>query len=238
MTKMLLQTKNIKVHFGTAEAIKGINVEVTTKGVVSIIGSNGAGKSTFLKAITGLVSLSSGEIWFLKQNISARPVHEIVKLGVALVPEGRRPFPYMSVLANLRLGAYLQKDKRKVNRALDDIFNRFPILWKRRKQQAGTLSGGEQQMLVIGRALMARPKILLMDEPSLGLAPIVIEELVGIIKDINKDGIGVLLVEQNANMVTQVSDSGYVLEMGKIVLKGDIKKLMAHDVVRRAFLGT
>jgi branched-chain amino acid transport system ATP-binding protein len=235
---MLLQTKNIKVHFGTAEAIKGINVEVTTKGVVSIIGSNGAGKSTFLKAITGLVSLSSGEIWFLKQNISARPVHEIVKLGVALVPEGRRPFPYMSVLANLRLGAYLQKDKRKVNRALDDIFNRFPILWKRRKQQAGTLSGGEQQMLVIGRALMARPKILLMDEPSLGLAPIVIEELVGIIKDINKDGIGVLLVEQNANMVTQVSDSGYVLEMGKIVLKGDIKKLMAHDVVRRAFLGT
>ncbi len=235
---MLLQTKNIKVHFGTAEAIKGINVEVTTKGVVSIIGSNGAGKSTFLKAITGLVSLTSGQIWFLKQNISALPVHEIVKRGVALVPEGRRPFPYMSVLANLRLGAYLQKDKRKLNGALDEIFERFPILWKRRKQQAGTLSGGEQQMLVIGRALMSQPKILLMDEPSLGLAPIIIEELVGIIKDINNDGIGVFLVEQNANMVTQVSDRGYVLEMGKIVLQGDIKKLMAHDVVQRAFLGT
>ncbi|MDP6683948.1 MAG: ABC transporter ATP-binding protein [Desulfobacterales bacterium] len=235
---MLLQTKNIKVHFATAEVIKGINVEVATKGVVSIIGSNGAGKSTFLKAITGSVSLHSGEIWFLRKNINALPVHEIIKLGIALVPEGRRPFPYMSVLANLKLGAYLQKDKRIINRALADIFDRFPILWKRRKQQAGTLSGGEQQMLVIGRALMSMPKIILMDEPSLGLAPIVIEELVSIIKDINRDEIGVLLVEQNANMVTQVSERGYVMEMGKIVLKGDIKKLMAHDVVQRAFLGT
>ena len=234
---MLLQLKNIKVHFGTAEAIKGITLEVATKAVVSVIGSNGAGKSTILKAITGLVSLSSGEIRFLNKNISGLPVHEIVELGIALVPEGRRPFPYMSVLANLRLGAYLQKDKGRVNRALDDIFTRFPILWKRRKQQAGTLSGGEQQMLVIGRALMARPRILLMDEPSLGLAPIIIQELVGVIKDINKDKIGVLLVEQNASMVTQVSDRGYVLELGKIVLKGNIKKLMAHDVVQRAFLG-
>lgn len=234
---MLLQIKNIKVHFDTAEAIKGINVEMATNAVVSIIGSNGAGKSTILKAITGLVPLSSGEIWFLNKNISALPVHEIVKLGIALVPEARRPFPYMSVLANLRLGAYLQRDKGRVSRALDDIFSRFPILWKRRKQQAGTLSGGEQQMLVIGRALMARPRILLMDEPSFGLAPIVIQELVDVIKDINKDKVGVLLVEQNASMVTQVSNRCYVLELGKIVLKGNIRKLMAHDVVQRAFLG-
>ena len=229
---MLIQIKNIKVHFGTAEAIKGINVEIAAREVVSIIGSNGAGKSTIL-----MVPLSSGQVWFLNKKISALPVHEIVKLGIALVPEGRRPFPYMSVLANLKLGAYLLKDNQKINRALNDIFTRFPILWKRRKQLAGTLSGGEQQMLVIGRALMAGPRLLLMDEPSLGLAPIIIEELVGIIKDINKDGIGVLLVEQNASLVTQVSERGYVLEMGKIVLKGNIKKLMHHDVVQRAFLG-
>lgn len=234
---MLLNVKAITVHYGTAEAVKGVTIEVAEGSVVSVIGANGAGKSTILKAISGLMPLSGGEIWFQDKRIDGMTTHEIVNLGIAHVPEGRRLFPYMSVLANLRLGAYLRKDKISINRDQDEILNRFPALRDRRNQQAGTLSGGEQQMLAIGRALMARPKLLLMDEPSLGLAPLVIEELVSVISDINKDGISVLLVEQNAGLVTEVSERGYVLEVGKVVLEGDIKKLMANDLVRRAFLG-
>jgi branched-chain amino acid transport system ATP-binding protein len=234
---MLLKLKDVTVHYGTAEAVKGVTLEVAEESVTSIIGANGAGKSTILKAISGLMPLTEGAIWFQGKRIDGMATHSIVTLGLAQVPEGRRLFPYMSVLANLRLGAYLRKDKTGINRDLDEIFRRFPALWERRNQQAGTLSGGEQQMLAIGRALMARPKLLLMDEPSLGLGPLVINELATVIRDINKDGISVLLVEQNAGLVTQVSERGYVLEVGKVVLEGDIKKLMANDLVRRAFLG-
>jgi len=234
---MLLNLKDVTVHYGKAEAVKGVTLEIAEESVVSVIGANGAGKSSILKAISGLVPLTSGEIWFLDKRIDGMAAHDLVRLGIAHVPEGRRPFPYMSVLVNLRLGAYLRKDKASINRDLDEIFKRFPVLWERRDQKAGTLSGGEQQMLAIGRGLMAKPKLLLMDEPSLGLAPRVIEELANVINDINKSGISVLLVEQNAGLVAQVSDRGYVLEVGKVVLEGDMKELTANDMVRRAFLG-
>ncbi|MDH5364017.1 MAG: ABC transporter ATP-binding protein [Dehalococcoidia bacterium] len=234
---MLLSLKDVSVHYGTAEAIRDVIIEVAEASVVSVIGANGAGKSTILKAISGLVPITSGKIWFGDKRIDGMATHEIVNLGIAYVLEGRRLFPYMSVLANLRLGAYLRKDKTSIDRDLDEIFKRFPVLRDRRNQQAGTLSGGEQQMLAISRALMARPKLLLMDEPSLGLAPLVIEELANVIKVINETGISVLLVEQNAGLVAQVSDRGYVLEVGKVVLEGETRELMANDLVRRAFLG-
>ena len=234
---MLLKLKDVTVHYGTAEAIKGVTLEVAEGSVTSIIGANGAGKSTILKAVSGLVSLTSGEIWFYDKRIGGMAAHNIVALGVVQVPEGRRLFPHMSVLANLRMGAYLRRDKTSINRDLTDIFKLFPILWERRNQQARTLSGGEQQMVAIGRALMAKPKLLLMDEPSLGLAPLVIEGLTNTIKHINKDGISVLLVEQNAGLVTSVSERAYVLEVGKVVLEGNIKELIASEHVHRAFLG-
>lgn len=234
---MLLNLKDVTVHYGTAVAVKGATIEVAEGSVVSVIGTNGAGKSTILKAISGLVPLTSGEIWFLDKRIDGKAAHDIVKLGIGHVPEGRRLFPYMSVLANLRLGAYSRKDENSINGDLDEILKRFPVLRDRRNQRAGTLSGGEQQMLAIGRALMASPKLILMDEPSLGLSPLVIEELANVIRDINNTGVSVLLVEQNAGLVTQVSDRGYVLEVGEVVLEGDIRELMANDMVRRAFLG-
>jgi branched-chain amino acid transport system ATP-binding protein len=234
---MLLSLKNVTVHYGTAQAIKDITLGVDEGAIVSIIGANGAGKSTILKAISGLIPLTSGEIWFQGKRINGMATHDIVKLGLSQVPEGRKLFPYMSVLANLRLGAYLRKDRTGINRDLDDIFKRFPVLWERRKQQAGTLSGGEQQMLAIGRALMARPKLLMMDEPSIGLAPLVIEKLGEVIRDINKSEISILLLEQNAGLVTSVSKRVYVVEVGKVVLEGDLKELLDNDLVRRAFLG-
>lgn len=235
---MLLSLKDVSVHYGTAEAVAGVTMEVAEGAMVSVIGANGAGKSTILRAISGLVPITSGEIWFANKRVDTMSTHQIVSLGIAHVPEGRRLFPYMSVLANLRLGAYLRKDKNGIERNLDDIFKLFPILWERRSQPAGTLSGGEQQMLAIGRALMVRPMLLLMDEPSLGLAPLVINQLANVIKDINKSGISVLLVEQNAGLVIKVADKGYVLEVGKVVLEGNIRELMANDLVRKAFLGT
>jgi branched-chain amino acid transport system ATP-binding protein len=234
---MLLSLKNVTVHYGTAQAVKDITLGVDDGAIVSIIGANGAGKSTILKAISGLIPLTSGEIWFQDKRISGMATHDIVKLGLSQVPEGRKLFPYMSVLANLRLGAYLRNDKTGINRDLDDIFKRFPVLWERRNQQAGTLSGGEQQMLAISRALMARPKLLMMDEPSMGLAPLVIEKLGEVIRDINKSEISILLLEQNAGLVTSVSKRVYVVEVGKIVLEGDLKELLDNDLVRRAFLG-
>jgi branched-chain amino acid transport system ATP-binding protein len=234
---MLLSLKNVSVNYGTASAVKNVTIEVTEGEAVSVIGTNGAGKSTLMKAISGLVPLAEGEIWFQGRRIDGMAVHAIVKLGVAQVPEGRQLFPYMSVLSNLRLGAYARQDKAQIEKDLEKIFTLFPILQGRRNQKAGTLSGGEQQMLAIGRALMVRPKLLLMDEPSLGLAPLVVEELVDVINDINEMGIGVLLVEQNAGLVVNVAARGYVLEVGKIVLQGDIKQMMANDLVRKAFLG-
>jgi len=234
---MLLKLSNVTVHYGTAEAIKDITMAVDEGTVVSVIGANGAGKSTILKAISGLVPLYSGEIEFLGKKINGMPVDKIVGLGIACVPEGRRLFPYMSVMANIKLGAYLRKDKPGIETDLNKVLELFPILKERRNQKAGSLSGGEQQMLAIGRALMARPRLLMMDEPSLGLAPIVIDHLTDTIRDINKSGISILIVEQNAGLVTKVSQRCYVIEVGKVVLEGDIKELMANDLVRRAFLG-
>ena len=234
---MLLDLKDIRVHYGKAEAIKGVTIEVAEGSVVGIIGANGAGKSTILKAASRSIPITGGEIWFMGRRIDRMATHNIVKLGVVHIPEGRRLFPYMSVLANLQMGAYLRKDKVAVKKDLDEIFERFPKLWERRNQQASTLSGGEQQMLAIGRGLMAKPKLLLMDEPSLGLAPLVVQELAIIISNINKSGISILLVEQNAGLVTQVADTGYVLEVGNVVLEGEMKEIITNEIVRSAFLG-
>jgi len=234
---MLLKLKAVTIHYETAEAVKDVSLEVDEGTVVGIIGANGAGKSTILKAVSGLVSLTQGEIYFKDKRIDGMVTHKIVNLGIVHVPEGRRLFPHMTVLANLRLGAYLRKDKAAIETDLETIFKLFPRLRERYNQKAGTLSGGEQEMLAICRGLMARPKLLLLDEPSLGLSPIIIEELANIIKDINKNGISVLLVEQNASLVTEVTDRGYVLEVGKVVLEGNITELMANKLVQRAFIG-
>jgi branched-chain amino acid transport system ATP-binding protein len=234
---MLLKLKDITIHYETAEAVRSVNLEVEEGTVVGIIGANGAGKSTILKVISGLIPLTSGEIYFKDKRIDGLAPHEIVNLGIVHVPEGRRLFPHMTVLANLRLGAYLRQDKATIESDLEAVFKIFPVLKDRRNQKAGTLSGGEQEMLAISRGLMARPKLLLLDEPSLGLSPIVIEELANIIRDINKDGISVLLVEQNASLVTEVTDRGYVLEVGKVVLEGNITELMEDKLIQRAFIG-
>jgi branched-chain amino acid transport system ATP-binding protein len=233
----MLNLKDVTVHYGTAEAVKDVTITVDEGSVVSIIGANGAGKSTILKAISGLVPLTSGEIQFMSKKINGASPVSIVKLGIAHVPEGRRPFPYMSVLDNLKLGAYLRNDRAGINEDLDKIFKLFPILWERRNQKAGSLSGGEQQILAISRGLMSKPKLILMDEPSLGLSPKIIDELSEVIMNINKEGISVLLVEQNAGLVTRVANKGYVLEVGKVILEGNIGELISNDLVRKAFLG-
>lgn len=234
---MLLELRDVTIHHGTAEAVKGVTLEVVEGSVVGIIGANGAGKSTLLRAVSGLAPLTRGEIFFKGKRIDGMAAHKIVNLGLVHVPEGRGLFPHMTVLANLRLGAYLRKDSVTVESDLKAVFNLFPRLKERHNQKAGTLSGGEQEMLAISRGLMAKPKLLLLDEPSLGLSPLVIEELANIIKDINKNGIGVLLVEQNAGLVTEVTERGYVLEVGKIVLEGNITELMENKLVQRAFIG-
>ena len=234
---MLLNLKDVRVHYGKAEAIKGVTIEVEEGTVVGNIGANGAGKSTILKAVSGLAPITSGEIWFMGTRIDRMAPHNIVRLGIVHVPEARRLFPYMSVIANLQIGAYLRKDKTNVNKDLDQIFERFPRLGERRHQEASTMSGGEQQMLAIARGLMAKPKLLLLDEPSLGLAPLIVKELATIIRDINNSGIAVLLVEQNAGLVMEVADKGYVLEVGKIVLQGNMKEIINNEIVQRAFLG-
>jgi branched-chain amino acid transport system ATP-binding protein len=234
---VLIKLQNVTVFYDTAEAIRDVTILQEEGSVVSVIGANGAGKSTILKSISGLVTLKSGEIEFSGKKINGMSVDKIVGLGIAHVPEGRRLFPYMSVAENIHLGAYLRKDKSGVLEDLERNFTLFPVLRERRNQKAGSLSGGEQQMLAIGRALMAKPRLLMMDEPSLGLAPIVIDQLADKIIDINKSGISVLLVEQNAGLVMKVSLKCYVIEVGRVVLEGDIKELMADDSVRRAFLG-
>jgi branched-chain amino acid transport system ATP-binding protein len=234
---MLLKLNDVTIHYETAEAVKDVSLEMEEGTVMGIIGANGGGKTTILKAISGLVPLTQGEIYLRNKRIDGLAPHEIVNLGIVHVPEGRRLFPHMTVLANLRLGAYLRKDKAAIESDLEAIFKLFPRLKERHNQKAGTLSGGEQEILAISRGLMAKPKLLLLDEPSLGLSPLVIEELANIIKDINKNGIGVLLVEQNASLVTEVTERGYVLEVGKIVLEGNITKLMENKLVQRAFIG-
>jgi len=234
---MLLEVKNITVHYGKSIALDDISLEVAEGSVVSIIGANGAGKSTILKALSGLVPLTSGEIWFQGKRIDGMKTTDIVKLGIVQIPEGRHLFPHLTVLVNLQLGASLRKDREGINKDLDEVFERFPILRERRNQKAGTLSGGEQQMLAIARGLMAKPKLLLMDEPSLGLAPIVVEELSEVIKDINQAGVSVLLVEQNVPLALGVASMGYALQTGRVVIEGDIAKIKSSDTVKRAYLG-
>jgi branched-chain amino acid transport system ATP-binding protein len=234
---MLLEIKNITVHYGKSMAIQDVSLQVPDGGVVSIIGANGAGKSTILRALTGLVPLTSGEIRFMSNIISGKQTADIVSLGISLVPEGRQLFPYLSVLTNLKLGASIRRDKTGINKSLEEVYRLFPRLSERSKQNAGTLSGGEQQMLAIGRGLMSDPKLLCMDEPSLGLAPIVVELLGNVIKDINKRGVSVLLVEQNVHLALDVADTGYALQVGRVVLEGDTATMKNSDVVKRAYLG-
>ena len=234
---MLLQVDNITVKYGKAVAVEAISLEVPENRVIGIIGANGAGKSTVMKALSGLTPLASGEIRFAGQRIDGLKPYEIVELGLAHVPEGRKLFPYLSVMTNLKLGASLRKDKEGIKKDLDEVFVHFPRLRERRSQNAGTLSGGEQQMLAIGRGLMANPKLLLMDEPSLGLAPILVAELIPVIKNINKKGVSVLLVEQNIPLAVSVADRGYALQVGKVILAGDIEEFKANEIVKKAYLG-
>ncbi len=233
----MLKVNDINVFYGAIHAIKGASLEVNEGEIVTLIGANGAGKSTILRTISGLLKPRSGNIEFQGSEISGVPAHEIVKVGISQVPEGRRIFAEMSVLENLELGAFTRTDKNGIKADMDMVFERFPRLKERIGQLAGTLSGGEQQMLAMGRALMSRPKLLLLDEPSMGLAPLLIKEIFAIIQDINKTGTTVLLVEQNANMALSIAHRAYVLETGRITLSGDAKELAASDDVRKAYLG-
>jgi branched-chain amino acid transport system ATP-binding protein len=233
----MLSLRNISVHYGKAEAVRDVTMEVTRGTVTGLVGNNGAGKSTILKVISGLLPLSAGEIWFEDKRIDGIETHEIVRLGVIQVPEGRRLFPHMTVLDNVAIGAYLRKDKAGIKENMERVWERFPRLKERRSQKVGTLSGGEQQMVAIARALMAKPRILLMDEPSLGLAPLIVEELADIVRAIAKEGITVFLVEQNAGLTSELTSYVYVLQVGRVILEGDIKEMMSNEVVRKAFLG-
>jgi branched-chain amino acid transport system ATP-binding protein len=233
----VLQVDNIHAFYGRIQALKGISLDVGPTEIVTLIGSNGAGKSTTLRAINGLVHPREGSIVFQGEDISNRPPHEVVELGISQSPEGRRVFPRMSVTENLELGAYQRKDRGGIAEDADRVYGLFPRLEERKSQKAGTLSGGEQQMLAIGRALMARPKLLLLDEPSMGLAPIFVERIFEIIVEINKQGTPVLLVEQNALMALDVADRGYVLETGSIALSGAAKDLRENEQVRKTYLG-
>ena len=236
MEKML-EIKDINVYYGAIHAIKGISLTVNKGEIVTLIGANGAGKSTTLRTISGLLKPKTGSIEFLGKNIAAMPAHQIVKEGISQVPEGRRIFAEMTVVENLELGAFTRTDKEAIEEDMQMVFRRFPRLEERREQLAGTLSGGEQQMLAMGRALMSRPKLLLLDEPSMGLAPLLIKEIFSIIEDINKAGTTVLLVEQNANMALSIANRAYVLETGRITLSGDAKELAASEEIRKAYLG-
>ena len=237
MAEPMLKIDNIDVYYGAIHALKGISLEVNEGEIVTLIGANGAGKSTTLRTISGLLKPKAGSITFLGQNIAGVRAHEIVKKGISQVPEGRRVFAEMTVMENLDLGAFVRKDKAGIQQDLKHVFEFFPRLEERKNQSAGTLSGGEQQMLAMGRALMSRPKLLLLDEPSMGLAPLLIKEIFNIIVDINKSGTTVLLVEQNANMALSIANRAYVLETGRITLSGKAQDLAASEDVRKAYLG-
>ncbi len=234
---MLLKVNQMTVHYGKAIALQDVSMEVAEGSVVTLVGANGAGKTTLLRALSGLVPLTSGEIWFLGKQINGMRPSDIVKMGLIHIPQNRRLFPFISVLNNLKLGSSLRHDKEGIQRDMEMVFQHFPILYERRFQKAGTLSGGEQQMAAIGRGLMANPKLLLMDEPSLGLAPRLVAELVPVIGDINKRGISVLLVEQNVSLAMRAATRGYALQVGKIVLEGDIELFKTSDVIKAAYLG-
>ena len=233
----MLEVKDINVYYGAIHAIKGISLSVEEGEIVTLIGANGAGKSTTLRTISGLLKPKTGEINFLGKNIAGVPAHKIVREGISQVPEGRRIFAEMTVQENLELGAFTRSDKDEIQNDFKMVFGRFPRLEERRLQLAGTLSGGEQQMLAMGRALMSRPKLLLLDEPSMGLAPLLIREIFSIIADIHKTGTTVLLVEQNANMALSIANRAYVLETGRITISGDAKELAASEDIRKAYLG-
>ena len=233
----MLKVENLSVHYGMIQAVRDVSFEVNEGEVVSFIGANGAGKTTILRTLSGLVRPSAGKIQFLGKEIQKLPAQKIVAGGLSQVPEGRHVFPGLTVMENLEMGAFLKKNREENQANLKKVFSRFPRLEERKNQDAATLSGGEQQMLAMGRALMSTPKLLLLDEPSMGLAPIFIQEIFDIIQDIQKQGTTVLLIEQNANKALAISDRGYVLETGKIVLSGTGKELAASDEVRKAYLG-
>ena len=235
--KSVLKVEGINVYYGTIHALHDISFEVNEGEIVTLIGANGAGKTTILRTVSGLIQPKNGNVSFLAKPITGVPANKIVELGIGQVPEGRRIFANLTVLENLEMGAYSRKDKDKVRDDYEMVFHRFPRLKERLKQVAGTLSGGEQQMLAMGRALMSKPRLLLMDEPSMGLAPLLVNEIFSIIKDINKSGTTILLVEQNANMALSIAKRAYVLETGRITLSGSAKELSTSEEVRKAYLG-
>lgn len=232
----MLKVTDLQVYYGVIQALKGISFEVNEGEVIALIGANGAGKTTILHTVTGLINQKAGKIEFEGKDISHTPAYKIVAEGMAHVPEGRRVFAELSVYDNLMMGAYTRKDKKEIAETLAMVYKRFPRLEERKKQMAGTLSGGEQQMLAMGRALMSHPKLIVMDEPSMGLSPLYVNEIFDIIQKINKDGVTVLLVEQNAKKALSIANRAYVLETGKIALSGDAKELMNDDSVKKAYL--
>ncbi|QYX55782.1 ABC transporter ATP-binding protein [Roseovarius sp. SCSIO 43702] len=234
---MLLEMKGVAVNYGNINAIRDISISVPEGKIVTIIGGNGAGKTTTLRAMSGMVAPTRGEITFEGQRIDGLPASKVVAHGIAHVPEGRRIFPDMTVEENLRTGAFLRRDKDAIRSDLEDVYDRFPRLRERRRQTAKTMSGGEQQMLAIGRALMSRPRLLLMDEPSMGLAPVIVEEIARIVEEINAQGLSVVLVEQNAELALELADHAYVLETGNLALEGPADELHDNEHVRAAYLG-
>lgn len=233
----MLEIQDLEVYYGAINAIKGISFNVEQGEIIALIGANGAGKTTILHTITGLVAAKHGSIRFNCKELTKTPAHKIVSMGMAHVPEGRRVFAQLSVYENLMLGAYTRKDKAEINESIERVYERFPRLKERRSQSAGTLSGGEQQMLAMGRALMSKPSIILMDEPSMGLSPLYVSEIFDIIQEINKSGTTVLLVEQNAKKALSIANRAYVLETGNIALSGDAHELMDNEQVKKAYLG-
>lgn len=233
----MLKVENLNVSYGVIAAIKGVSFQVNKGEIVALIGANGAGKTTILQTVTGLIQPKSGSLFFEGVDLRRTPAHKIVSLGMAHVPEGRRIFQELTVLENLKLGAFTRKDKKEIADSLEMVYSRFPRLKERRTQIAGTLSGGEQQMLAMGRALMSRPRLLMLDEPSMGLAPILVEQVFDIIRELHEAGTTILLVEQNARMALSIADRGYVLETGSVVLEGTGAELMQSDAVKKAYLG-
>ncbi|MCP1092488.1 ABC transporter ATP-binding protein [Bacillaceae bacterium OS4b] len=233
----MLKIEDINVYYGNIQALKGVSMEINEGEIVTLIGANGAGKSTLLKTISGLLKPKQGKVLFEGDSIGGKPAQSIVKMGISHVPEGRRVFANMTVAENLELGAYLRKDKEGIHKDMEKVYELFPRLLERIKQQAGTLSGGEQQMLAMGRALMAKPRLLLLDEPSMGLAPLLVKQIFNIIQEISESGTTILLVEQNANLALSIADRAYVVETGRIVLSGNAEELTSSEEIKMAYLG-
>ena len=233
----MLEIKDLHVSYGGIQALRGVSLNVPDGKIVTLIGANGAGKSTLMRTISGLVKAQSGSILWNGQELLGKPIDQIVASGIAMSPEGRRVFADLTVLENLKIGAYLRKDKAETEKDLEWVYSLFPRLKERSWQSAGTLSGGEQQMLAVARALMSRPKLMMMDEPSLGLAPLIVRDIFQIIREINKQGVTILLIEQNANMALHTADRGYVMETGEIILEGAGRELLENTVIREAYLG-